>query len=169
MGVLSDYYEALGSIITNYGATLTSFQGDGLMVLINAPVPCDEPALQGVRMAIEMQHAVQKVILGWRSRGHAIGFGVGIAAGPATVGQIGYEDRLDYTAIGDVVNFASRLCASAEDGQILIDAAVADSVRGKIPLVALGARQLKGYDRQLAVYSVESSGVSHSSLEAADA
>ena len=94
MGLLRDYYAALGSIITSYGATLTSFQGDGLMVLVNAPVPCEEPALHGVRMAIEMQAAVQQVISGWRSCGHPIGFGVGIAAGPATVGQIGYEGRV---------------------------------------------------------------------------
>ena len=133
MGVLGGYYEALGSIITSYGATLTSFQGDGLMVLVNAPVPCADPALHAVRMAIDMQDAVQRVIVGWRSRGHAIGFGVGLAAGPATVGQIGYEGRVDYTAIGDVVNLASRLCASAEDSQILIDAAVADAVSGEIP------------------------------------
>lgn len=167
MAVLGDYYKALGQIITKYGATLTNFQGDGLMVLVNAPVPCAEPELRGVRMAIEMQHAVQNVILGWRSRGLVLGFGVGLAAGPATVGQIGYEDRLDYTVIGDVVNFASRLCASAEDGQILIDATMADFVRSKFALVALGARHLKGYDRPLAVYSVASGVVSHNTVEAA--
>ena len=166
MGVLRGYYEALGSIITRYGATLTSFQGDGLMVLVNAPMPCADPALHAVKMVIDMQDAVQRVIVGWRSRGHAIGFGVGLAAGPATVGQIGYEGRVDYTAIGDVVNLASRLCASAEDSQMLIDAALADAVSGKIPLVALGARRLKGYDKQLAVYSVEGRAVLYSREEA---
>ena len=167
IAVLGCYYEALGSIITSYGATLTSFQGDGLMVLVNAPVPCSEPALRAVQMAIDMQDAVQRAIIGWRSRGHAIGFGIGLAAGPATVGQIGYESRVEYTAIGDVVNLASRLCASAADSQILIDIAVADAVRGKIPLVALGALRLKGYDKQLAVYSVEGRVVSCSPEQAA--
>ncbi len=167
IAVLGCYYEALGSIITSYGATLTSFQGDGLMVLVNAPMPCSEPALRAVQMAIEMQDAVQRAIIGWRSRGHAIGFGIGLAAGPATVGQIGYESRVEYTAIGGVVNLASRLCASAADSQILIDIAVADTVRGKIPLVALGALRLKGYDKQLAVYSVEGRVVSCSPEQAA--
>ena len=55
MSVLSEYYEALGRIITQYAATLTSFSGDGLMVLVNAPVPVEEPALPAVDLAVEMQ------------------------------------------------------------------------------------------------------------------
>ena len=114
MGLLQEYYEALGAIITRYEATLTCFMGDGLMLLLNAPVPCPEPALRGLRMALEMQAAVQALIGGWRARGHAIGFGVGLAKGAATVGRIGYEGRQEYTAIGNVVNLASRICAAAE-------------------------------------------------------
>ena len=93
MGLLQEYYEALGEIITRYEATLTCFMGDGLMLLLNAPVPCPDPALRGVRMALEMQAAVQSLILGWRARGYTVGFGVGLAKGPATVGRIGYEGR----------------------------------------------------------------------------
>jgi class 3 adenylate cyclase len=154
MQVLGDYYEALGSIITRYEATLTSFSGDGLMVLVNAPVPCSDPALLAVEMAMDMQKVVQKLIAGWRSRGYTIGFGVGLAMGPATVGRIGYESRVEYTAIGNVVNLASRLCSSAEDEQILIDPTLAEAVRDKLPLVALAPRRFKGFDKQLAVYSV---------------
>lgn len=156
MQVLGDYYEALGSIITRYEATLTSFSGDGLMVLVNAPVPRADPALRAVEMAIDMQKVVQRLIAGWRSRGYKIGFGVGLAMGPATVGRIGYENRVDYTAIGNVVNLASRLCSSAEDAQILVDPALTEAVRDKFPLIALGARRFKGFDKELAVY-----GVSH--------
>jgi class 3 adenylate cyclase len=156
MQVLGDYYEALGSIITRYEATLTSFSGDGLMVLVNAPVPCAEPALRAVEMATEMQKVVQSLVAGWRSRGYKIGFGVGLAMGRATVGRIGYESRVEYTAIGNVVNLASRLCSSAEDEQILIDSALAEAVRDKLPLVALGTRRFKGFDKELAVYSAGS-------------
>jgi class 3 adenylate cyclase len=154
MQVLGDYYEALGSIITRYEATLTSFSGDGLMVLVNAPVPCADPAVRAVEMAIDMQKVVQSLIADWRSRGYTIGFGVGLAMGLATVGRIGYESRVEYTAIGNVVNLASRLCSSAEDEQILIDPALAEAVRDKLPLIALGTRRFKGFDKQLAVYSV---------------
>ena len=71
-----------------------SFSGDGLMVLVNAPVPVEEPALRAVDLAVEMQKSVQGLIVGWRSRGYQVGFGIGLASGPATVGRIGYESRL---------------------------------------------------------------------------
>jgi adenylate cyclase len=154
MQVLREYYEALGAIITRYEATLTNFAADGLMVLVNAPVPCAEPALRAVEMAIDMQEAIQRLIAEWRLRGHAIGFGIGLAMGWATVGRIGYEARVDYTAIGHVVNLASRLCSSAGDRQILVDHSVAQSVRGKIPMVTLGTRHLKGFDEQVPAYDV---------------
>ena len=101
-----------------------------------------------------MQTAVQSLITGWRGHGHALGFGAGLALGLATVGRIGSESRLDYTAIGNVVNLASRLCSVAADGQILIDPAAAAAVRRHFPLVPLGTRPLKGYDEQVAVFAV---------------
>ncbi|MET0532111.1 MAG: adenylate/guanylate cyclase domain-containing protein, partial [Microvirga sp.] len=154
MSVLSEYYEALGKIITKYAATLTSFSGDGLMVLVNAPVPVAEPALRAADLAVEMQRSVQELIIGWRERGYRIGFGVGLAMGPATVGRIGYESRFDYTAIGSVVNLAARLCASAADREILTDSAVAEAVKGKRALIPLGSRLLKGYDEELPVFGI---------------
>ena len=154
MSVLSEYYEALGQIITRHEATLTSFSGDGLMVLVNAPVAVPEPALRALDMAVEMQDMVQKVIGGWRARGHRIGFGVGLAQGQATVGRIGNESRSDYTAIGSVVNLASRLCSSAADGEILVDATAAEAVGSRRLLVFLGPRSIKGYDQDLPVFRV---------------
>ena len=93
MGLLGDYYDALGSIIMRYEATLTCFMGDGVMLLLNAPLPCPEPATRAVRMGLDMQSAVQALILRWRERGFVVGFGVGIATGTATVGRIGYEGK----------------------------------------------------------------------------
>ena len=154
MSVLSEYYEVLGRVITQFAATLISFSGDGLMVLVNAPVPVEEPALRAVDLAVEMQKSVQGLIAGWRSRGYQVGFGVGLASGPATVGRIGYENRLDYTAIGSVVNLAARLCASAADREILMDAEVAESVRGKRALERLGDRQIKGFDEAIPVFGI---------------
>ncbi|TIL57386.1 MAG: HAMP domain-containing protein [Mesorhizobium sp.] len=155
MQLLREYYEALGAIITRYEVTLTSFSADGLMILVNAPVPCEEPALHAVKMAVDMQEAIQGVISGWRQRGYQIGFGMGLAMGWATVGRIGYEARVDYTAIGNVVNLASRLCSSAEDRQTLIDYSVARHLHDKIPIVDLGTRQLKGLDGLVRVFDVE--------------
>ena len=157
MRVLGEYYEAVGRSIMRHEATLTHFSGDGLMVLVNAPVPCaDDPALRAVRMAEDMQAAVQALIVRWRARGQAIGFGVGLAKGIATVGRVGYEGRHDYTAIGNVVNLASRLCSSAEDGQILIDPVAAAAVADAVALAALGTRTLKGFAEPVLVYAVTS-------------
>ncbi|MCC8940793.1 HAMP domain-containing protein, partial [Bradyrhizobium sp. Arg68] len=154
MGVLSSYYEVLGRAIAQYEATLISFSGDGLMVLVNAPVAVEQPALRAVDLAIEMQKRVQELIAGWRARGYQIGFGVGLAGGSAIVGRIGYEDRLDYTAIGTVVNLAARLCASAADREILLDVEIATNVGGQRPLHDIGNRQIKGFDEAIPVFGI---------------
>ncbi len=154
MSVLAEYYEVLGRAITTFAATLISFSGDGLMVLVNAPVPVEEPALRAVDLAVEMQTSVQELIVGWRSRGYRVGFGVGLASGSATVGRIGYESRFDYTAIGSVVNLAARLCASATDREILMDAEVAEGVGGRRSVIGLGNRQIKGYDEAVPVFGI---------------
>jgi adenylate cyclase len=154
MAVLGEYYEALGAVVTRHEATLTRFTGDGVMVLVNAPVARADPALRGLRLAIDMQAAVQSLIVRWRANGHAIGFGVGLAMGPATVGTVGYEGRMDYTAIGSVVNLASRLCSLAVDAQILVDPVAAEGVKSHIALTPLGERPIKGYDYPLPVFAV---------------
>jgi class 3 adenylate cyclase len=154
MSLLSEYYEGLGRVITQFAATLISFSGDGLMVLLNAPVPVEGPALRAVDLAVAMQKSVQELIAGWRSKGYQVGFGVGLASGSATVGRIGYENRFDYTAIGSVVNLAARLCASAADREILMDAEVAECVRSKYSLERLGDRQIKGFDEAIPVFGI---------------
>jgi adenylate cyclase len=154
MAVLREYYEAIGAVTTRHEATLIRFAGDGVMVLVNAPVACENPAHHGLRLAIDMQVAVQSLADSWYAGGCAMGFGVGIAMGPATVGTVGYEGRLDYTAIGNVVNLASRLCGSADDAQILVDPLVAQRVKDSIALVSVGERKIKGYDHPLQVFAV---------------
>ena len=131
-----------------------SFAGDGVMVLLNAPVACSDPALRAVKMAGDMQMMMQTLLVGWRALDPRLGFGVGLAMGPATVGRIGSEGRVDYTAIGNVVNLASRLCSSADDSEILVDSITALAVGLSVPLVELRARPLKGFDRPVPVFAV---------------
>ncbi|MFL6818484.1 MAG: adenylate/guanylate cyclase domain-containing protein [Bradyrhizobium sp.] len=156
MSVLRQYYEAIGAVMTRHQATLIRFAGDGVMVLVNAPVACENPAHRGLRLAMDLQVAVQSLSKSWCAGGTSMGFGVGIAMGPATVGTVGYEGRLDYTAIGNGVNLASRLCALADDAQILVDPAVAERVKDSVTLVSLGERKIKGYDHPLKVFAVKS-------------
>jgi class 3 adenylate cyclase len=154
LGVLREYYDVLERVVSAHDATLISFSGDGAMVLVNAPVSVSDPALRAVNMAEDMQTAVQKLLVGWRKVDSRLGFGVGLAMGPATVGRIGSEGRLHYSAIGNVANLASRLCSSAENSQILIDRAAAYAVGSRVPLVELDARTLKGFDQPVPVFSV---------------
>ncbi|AZO76660.1 MULTISPECIES: adenylate/guanylate cyclase domain-containing protein [unclassified Bosea (in: a-proteobacteria)] len=155
MSFLSDYYDALDRVVIDHGATLTHFSGDGMMVLINAPVPRPDPALCAVNLARDMQKTVQSLLRDRQTLDHRLGFGVGLAMGPATVGRIGSEGRLEYTAIGTVVNLASRLCASAGNAEVLVDMVAAAAVDGRSPLVELKAHVLKGFDQPVRVFAAD--------------
>jgi class 3 adenylate cyclase len=101
-----------------------------------------------------MRDAVAKLVPVWSKRGHSLGFGIGMAQGYATLGRIGFEDRFDYTAIGSVVNLASRLCSEAADGQILASGRLAASVEDIAEIEALGERTLRGMARPVAVHNL---------------
>ena len=68
-------------------------------------------------MAVAMRSSVGDLADGWRTQGHVLGFGVGIAQGYATLGRVGFEGRYDYAAIGTVTNLAARLCEAARDAR----------------------------------------------------
>ncbi len=154
MALLREYHAAIGGIINKYGGTLERYAGDGVMVVFNDPIPVDNPALQGVLMAIDMRAAIGTLIEKWRRLGHEIGFGIGVAHGFATLGTIGFEGRFDYAAIGTVSNVASRLCDEAKPGQILISPRVLMAVEGAISVEPVGEFKLKGISRPLATYNV---------------
>jgi class 3 adenylate cyclase len=152
--VLREYHETLGKLIHKHEATLERFAGDGLMVWFNDPLPCQDPSLRAVRMAVEMRDDVAVLADKWRKHGHELGFGVGIAQGYATLGRIGYEGRFDYAAIGTVVNLAARLCGEAADGQILIDRKVQAAVETLADTQQAGQLTLKGLHRPVATFNV---------------
>jgi class 3 adenylate cyclase len=152
--LLHDYHASLVPLIQSFEGTLDRFAGDGLMVFFNDPLPCPDPAERAVRLAVGMREAVAEIAAAWRRRGHEIGFGVGIAQGFATLGQIGFEGRFDYSAIGTVVNTASRLSDAAADGQILITSQVAGAVCGLAELHDVGPLSVKGLSQLLAVSNV---------------
>jgi two-component system, NtrC family, sensor kinase len=154
MALLREYHAAIGEIVNKYGGTLERYAGDGVMVVFNDPLPVDNPALQAVRMAIEMRAAIGELIEKWRKLGHDIGFGIGIAHGFATLGTIGFEGRFDYAAIGTVSNVASRLCDEAKPGQILISPRVLMAVEKDITVEPVGDFALKGIRRPLTAYNV---------------
>jgi class 3 adenylate cyclase len=152
--VLREFHAAVGPLVTHFEGTLDHFSGDGLMVYFNDPLPCPDPAERAVRMAVEMRTAVGGLMSGWRRRGFELGFGIGVAQGYATLGRIGFEERVDYTAIGTVTNLAARLCGEARDGQILLSKRVAAAVEGNVGLEEIGNLALKGLSQAVAVYNI---------------
>ena len=110
MEVLRRYHAAMGQLIFDFGGTLERFAGDGIMIFFNDPIPCDDHTEKAVRMALAMQTKVEELRGEWLKRGYELDLGIGMAAGYATLGNIGFEGRMDYGAIGNVTNLAARLC-----------------------------------------------------------
>lgn len=154
IALLRDYHAAIGENIIKFGGTLERYAGDGVMVIFNDPVPVDNPALQAVRMALEMRGAIETLTERWHRLGHDISFGIGVAHGFATLGTIGYEGRFDYAAIGTVSNVASRLCDEASSSQILISPRVLMAVEDAITVEPVGEFVLKGIRRPMVAYNV---------------
>jgi class 3 adenylate cyclase len=154
LAVLGDYHRALGEIIYRYQGTLERFAGDGILTLFNDPIPFADHPERAVRMALEMRTRVTMLSEAWRKRGHELGFGVGIAMGYATLGQIGFDQRLEYAAVGSVVNLASRLCDEAKADQILVSQRVFGSIEQVVEAAALEPLELKGFNRPMIAYEV---------------
>jgi GAF domain-containing protein len=154
MALLRDYHAAMGPIVAQFEGTIDHYGGDGIMVFFNDPLPTPDPARRAIDMAVAMRAAAQDLLRSWRRHGHDIGFGVGISQGYATLGQIGFAERMDYTAIGTVTNLAARLCAEAKDGQILVSRRVAIAVEDSAALEEIGDLSLKGLSQAVAVYNV---------------
>ncbi|MGH2595296.1 MAG: adenylate/guanylate cyclase domain-containing protein [Actinomycetota bacterium] len=150
--VLRDYHEALGELISHYGGTLEHFAGDGILVFFNDPLAVDDHELQAIRLAIAAQERLAELAPVWRKRG--TGLGLGIEAGYATLGRIGYEGRYDYAALGPVVNLASRLSDHAAVGQILIGQHVFGAVEERVDTAPVGELDLKGFARPVPAYEV---------------
>ena len=145
MEMLHAFHAAMGRIVLEHGGTLERFAGDSVMVFFNDPVPMERPAEAAVRMALAMQQAFPALAAEWRKRGFELGLGCGIAQGYATLGQIGFEGRWDYAAIGSVTNLAARLCAEATGGQVLVDRKTMARVDALVDAAPVGPLTLKGF------------------------
>jgi class 3 adenylate cyclase len=156
MTALADFHGAVGPLINTFAATVGGFSGDGLMVFFNDPVPCPDPAERAVRLAVAMRDQMAPVTERWKVLGHNLGFAVGMAVGYATLGEVGFEGRYDYTAHGSVANMASRLCDSAVSGQILVSPALRAAVDQLIEAEPVGDLELKGFHKPVATTNVVS-------------
>jgi class 3 adenylate cyclase/CheY-like chemotaxis protein len=156
MTILQEYHRAIGELVADFGGTVEHFAGDGLMVFFNDPQDCPEPEFQAVRLAVAMRDRMLTVCESWRERDYQFGFGVGVSAGYATLGCIGFEGRFHYGAIGSIVNLAARLCGEARDGQILINARARAALGDCVEAEPLPDLTLKGFSRPVRAFAVVS-------------
>jgi len=154
MVVLREFHETVGPMIFRFEGTLERFAGDGLMVFFNDPIPCPDPAIRAVRMALAMRESMNELTERWRKRGHELDMGMGIAQGYATLGKIGFEGRFDYAAIGTVTNLASRLSDEARAKQILVSQRVYAEVGELVQVEPVGELVLKGLHSPVTAYNV---------------
>lgn len=150
--VLQTYHEEMGKLISGHGAGVDHRAGDGIMVLFNDPLPCDDPAGDALRLAFAMRDVMADLCKRWRKLGHRLGFGVGISLGYATVGMVGSEGRFHYTASGTAVNLAARLCDMAADGEILLSPRAWIAVEEKTEGERVGEVEIKGISAPVEVW-----------------
>jgi class 3 adenylate cyclase/putative methionine-R-sulfoxide reductase with GAF domain len=153
--VLREYHAVLGELIPAYQGTLEHFAGDGVMVFFNDPLPVDEHELQAIRLALAAQDRFAELAVGWRKRGIDLALGIGIEAGYATLGRIGFEGRFDYAALGPATNLASRLCSHASPGLTLIGQRVFAATEEAVETTPAGSLDLKGFGRPVVAYEVQ--------------
>jgi class 3 adenylate cyclase len=154
MEVLRGYHAQMGKLIFDYGGTLERFAGDGIMIFFNDPIPCADHTEKAVRMALDMQRKVEELRKDWLKGGYDLDLGIGLAAGYATLGNIGFEGRMDYGAIGNVTNLAARLCAEAKPRQVLTNQKTLSKIEHLVEIEPLEELQLKGVSRPVAAFNI---------------
>jgi len=154
LGLLREYHAAVGELAVANGGTVEHFAGDGLMVFFNDPAKLADHQMAAVRAALAMRERFGPLAVGWRKRGYELGLGIGLAAGYATLGRIGFEGRYDYGAVGNVVILASRLSEAAVADEILVSQRLYAATESEIDAEEVDALKLKGFSRPMSVYRV---------------
>lgn len=132
MDVLREFHGGVGALIERAGATVGSLTGNGLVVFLNDPLTCDEPAWRAVSLAVAMRDLVGRLGAGWQRRGHELSYAAGVALGYATVGRMGFEGRWEYGPVGPVVHLAEGLAAAAHPGQVLVSSRCHAQVEARV-------------------------------------
>lgn len=154
---LSNFFSAAVDAIFQYGGTLDKFIGDAVMAFFGAPIPQEDHADRAINAGLMMMERVDT----WNEQREreglpAVRIRVGINSGPAVVGNVGTEKRVDYTVLGTSVNIASRLESGvAKPGQLVISQNTLDQTLGSFDTESLGEFALKGLQQKMPVYSVK--------------
>lgn len=160
---LNEYFTRVTEIIFRCHGTLDKFIGDAVMAFFGAPLKVEDPGGLAIRAAVAMERDFRAMLGRWVSKYQVVGslcLGVGISSGEVFVGNVGSRKRFDYTAIGQEVNVASRLCAMARGGQILVSEKTRALLGSRIPLRHMGDVHFKGLERPIHVFEVALPGTS---------
>jgi adenylate cyclase len=154
MRVLSEFHEKIGSLVTRFDATVGFLEGDGVQLFFNDPIEIPDAPLRAVRLACDLREEMAQLTPLWQKRGHDLDLGIGIALGYATCGEVGFEARSDYAAIGVVTNLASRLADAALGGQILIAQRLYAEVADDVEVEPVADLSLPGFQRPVSAFNV---------------
>jgi adenylate cyclase len=153
--ILRQYYDVVGAAAARFGGTIKDQAGDGVLILVGAPVAFADHARRALDMAKTIRADTMPLITRWSDAELRLGVGVGVASGFVTVGVIGAASRLEYTAVGPAVNLASRMCSEAEHAEVLVDQRtneLLDSLARERELRPGEALRLKGYEQPVQSY-----------------
>jgi adenylate cyclase len=154
MRVLSEFHGVIGRLVKRFEATVGFLEGDGVQLFFNDPIEIPDAALRAVRIGCALREEMAELTPLWSKRGYDLDFGAGIALGYATCGEVGFEGRSDYAAIGAVTNLASRLADEATGGQILIAQRLYAEVENDVDVESVGEFTLKGFPRPVQAFNV---------------
>jgi len=147
--LLSDFYEECAGAIWEQDGLINKLIGDAVLAIFNFPIEREDHILAAVTAGIELQRRCRAMKLGLKDDSPNqmdVGVGVGIHTGEISIGEVGNACR-DFTAIGKVVNLASRLQSVAKTGEVLVTDEVYQHVQHKFPETEGRAYRLKGIDR----------------------
>ncbi|MDI6782477.1 MAG: tetratricopeptide repeat protein [bacterium] len=152
--LIDTYLGKMAEIITKYDGTVDKFIGDAVMALFGAPAAHEDDPERALRSALEIQEAMEGI---GKRIAREIKLRIGISCGEVIVGGLGGEHRLDYTAIGDVVNLASRLQSTAEPGHTVVSQRIYERTQSAFEFQSLGSIELKGKSAPVKAYALKKS------------
>ena len=151
--LLTEFFTEMVSCVFKHGGTLDKFIGDAVMAQWGAPISEPDDPDRALDAAVDMMRSLETLNALWLSQGRPqLKVGIGLNYGEVFAGNIGSEQRLEFTVIGDTVNTANRLCAWAEGGEILITQALRDALTRSHPLVERSPLTLRGKAEPVVVY-----------------
>ena len=155
MQVLGEFHKTIGGLVQRFDATVGFLEGDGVQLFFNDPTEVPDAALRAVRMGCALRDEMEAELTPqWLKRGYDLDFGAGIALGYATCGEVGFEGRSDYAAIGAVTNLASRLADEAGAGEVLIAQRLYAEVEADVDVEPAREFTLKGFRQPMTAFNV---------------